>query len=177
MSSTPPTGVGAVQSVMATMRPWQQFLDLSSFNIPVSFTESTARIKRNLFYFRVNYAFFLLLILFSSLLWHPISMIVFLIIFVAWFFLYFFRNEPLSIFNWTVDDRIVLAVLGLTTVIALILTHVWVNVLVSFVIGGVLVTLHGAFRSTEDLTGDDQESPYNALLSVVDDPQGTYSPF
>lgn len=75
------------------------------------------------------------------------------------------------------DDRIVLAVLGLTTVIALILTHVWVNVLVSFVIGGVLVTLHGAFRSTEDLTGDDQESPYNALLSVVDDPQGTYSPF
>ncbi|CAM8989891.1 unnamed protein product [Rhodiola kirilowii] len=160
-----------VQSVMSASRPWTQFFELQAFNLPVSLSESTARISRNLFYFRVNYTLVALLILFISLLWHPISMIVLLVIFVAWFFLYFFRDVPLTVFSYTIDDRVVLAGLGVVTVVALVLTGVWVNVVVSLVVAALVICVHGVLRGTEDLVGDE---PYNAMLSVVDDPSGAY---
>jgi len=77
------------------------------------------------------------------------------------------------VFDRTVDDRIVLGLLSLVTLIALISTHVWLNVVVSLVIGALLVCLHGAIRGIDDI--DDQESPYGPLLSVVDSPRGSYS--
>lgn len=69
-------------------------------------------------------------------------------------------------FDYTVDELVVLALLSIGTLIALILTRVWLNVFVSLVIGVTVICLHGAFRGIDDI--DDQESGYGPLLSVVD---------
>ncbi|KAJ6684989.1 PRA1 FAMILY PROTEIN [Salix purpurea] len=139
----------------ATRRPWREFFELR----PFSLGDTTIRIKHNLPYFCVNYTMIILFILFLSLLWHPLSMAVFLIVFVAWFFLFFFRGQPLVIFHRTIDDREVLGLLGVVTIVALILTHVWLNVLVSLVIGAAIVVLHAASRRTGDLYLDEQDLP------------------
>ncbi|KAJ6684990.1 PRA1 FAMILY PROTEIN [Salix purpurea] len=182
MTSTSPASYGSFPTTFptratnkssnffATRRPWLELIEFSSFTRPFSFGDTTVRVKRNLSYFRVNYTMIILSILFLSLLWHPLSMIVFLIVFVAWFFLYFFRDQPLVIFHRTIDDRVVLGLLGVVTIVALILTHVWLNVLVSLLIGAAIVVLHAAFRRTDDLYSDDQDLADGSLFSVVGSP-------
>lgn len=163
------------QSAIATLRPWGELLEPTALSLPSNLSEVTTRLAQNLTHFRSNYTLVLLIVLFLSLIYHPVSIIVFLIIFAAWLVLYFSRDQPLEVFGFTIGDRVVMVILGLVTVLALVLTHVWLNVVVSVVIGVALVSLHAVFRGTEDLVMDDQESPYGALLSDDQDPSGNYT--
>ncbi|PON40145.1 Prenylated rab acceptor [Parasponia andersonii] len=162
----------STQSAMATSRPWGELLDPTALSLPSSVSDATIRLAQNLTHFRSNYAKVVLLVLFLSLIFHPFSMVVFLLVFAAWVFLYFSREEPLTVVGAAVDDRLVLAALGVVTVVALVLTHAWLNVVVSIAIGAGLVSLHAVLRSTDDLVMDDQQSPYGQLS---DDPRGTYT--
>ncbi|KAG4931301.1 hypothetical protein JHK86_048262 [Glycine max] len=76
------------------------------------------------------------MVLFLSLLWHPVSIIVYLVALVAWFFLYFFHDESMVVFGTRVDDGVVVVILVAATVMGLVLTGVWVmNVVGSGIVG------------------------------------------
>lgn len=145
-----------VKAGLATRRPWREMFDIHSFNLPRSFRETVARVKANLAYFSVNYALIALVIVFLSLLWHPISLIVFLAMLAVWLFLYFLRDEPLVIFGRLITDTVVLIVLAVVTIAVLLFTQATTEILSSLLVAVVVVLIHAAVRKTDNLYSDEE---------------------
>jgi hypothetical protein len=92
---------------------------------------------------------------------------------IAWLSLYFSREEPLWFLGYQVSDWMVLVVLFVVDFLVVIWGGVFQNVVVGGGIAVVLMLLHAALRSTDDLVADDIEtSPYANLLS---DDDGDYN--
>ncbi|XP_050216590.2 PRA1 family protein F3 isoform X1 [Mercurialis annua] len=140
-----------IESNLGTIKPWREMLRLQSFELPPTFNEIFQRITTNAAYFRYNYVIVILLILFLSLLWYPISLIVFIIMMAAWLFLYFLRDDPLVIYDMVMSDNAVMTFLLMVTIMLLLLTNVSDNIIISLFIGVMVVVVHGAFRNTDDL--------------------------
>lgn len=150
---------------LGTRQPWKQMFDHRLIKLPASVGDAIARIRTNLVYFRVNYVIVVLFILFLSLLWHPISLIVFVVLMAAWLFLYFLRDEPLVILHRTINDRVVLTVLSAVTLILLMFTGATLEILVSILVGVAVVVIHAALRKTDDLFLDEEAAESGLLAS------------
>ncbi|CAM8948574.1 unnamed protein product [Rhodiola kirilowii] len=146
-----------IRSGLGTRRPWKVFLNFHELDLPLNFSGAFKRIKSNLSYFRMNYAIIVLMILFLSLLWHPISLMVLVAMLAVWLFLYFLRDDPLVVFRRTIDDRIVLVVLSILTIVFLMLTEVTWNIVGAVLIGASVLLVHAVLRKTEDLFLDEEE--------------------
>jgi PRA1 family protein 1 len=154
-----------IKSGLGTRRPWKEMFNFRSVDFPHGVSDAFSRFKTNIGYFRMNYAIIVLLILFFSLLWHPVSLIVFVVMMAVWLFLYFLRDEPLMIFHRIIDDGVVLVILSVATIVLLLLTGATMNILSSILIGFAVVLVHAVFRNTDDLTLDEEAGGYLASSS------------
>ncbi|KAJ0029883.1 hypothetical protein Pint_13375 [Pistacia integerrima] len=170
-SSTLPIFIRAKQhihSTFSTRRPWKEMIPPHSLNPPTSFGNFLDRARTNAAIFRMNYAIIVLFILFVSLLWHPISLIAYILMIVAWLFLYFLRDDPLTVLGYMVDDCLVLIGLSLATFAVLFLTNVTNNIIGGLSIGMVVILVHGILRNPDDLffvDDDDQQGRSTALFN------------
>uniref|UniRef100_A0A1J3HMK1 PRA1 family protein n=1 Tax=Noccaea caerulescens TaxID=107243 RepID=A0A1J3HMK1_NOCCA len=169
------------QSMITTLRPWGELLDLAALSVPYKYDEAMAHLRHNLSYFRANYALAVLVIVFLGLIYHPVSMVAFIVVFIGWILLYFSRdaNDPIVISEKVVDDRIVLCLLSLATILALVYTDVGENVLVSLIVGLLIVGAHAAFRTTDDLFLDEETARRGGLVSSAaagNRPPSSYTP-
>ncbi|KAJ4959123.1 hypothetical protein NE237_026234 [Protea cynaroides] len=116
-----------------------------AFSIPSDVSKAVARVRTNIAYFRIKYAIIVFLILYLHLFWYPTSQMV--VMTIASFFRYFLPNVPLVLVGRTVDDRVVLIVWSVVTIIALLLTDATVDVIVTLLIGLAVVLVHAVFRN------------------------------
>jgi len=157
---------------LADRRPWTELLDRSALSRPDSLSEATSRLRRNLGYFRVNYAAVVAFSLAASLLAHPFSLLILLGLLAAWCFLYLFRasDQPIVLFGRTFSDRETLMGLVGASFVLLFFTSVASLIISGLLVGGALVAAHGAFRLPEDLFLDEPDQAAgsgNPLLSFI----------
>ncbi|XP_057771959.1 PRA1 family protein F2 [Salvia miltiorrhiza] len=145
-----------IKEGLGARRPWREMVDIHSFGLPRSFREAMARVKTNIAYFSMNYVLVALVIVFLSLLWHPISLIVFLVMMALWVLLYFLRDEPLVVFGRLISDKVVLIVLAVLTIFVLLFTGATTEILSSLLVAVVVVLVHAALRRTDNLAPDEE---------------------
>eukprot|EP01018_Ginkgo_biloba_P004734 Gb_38741 [translate_table: standard] len=154
------------RNALSQRRPWLELVDRNSLAKPESFSEATARIRKNWAYFRINYVLLLSGVLAFSLLSHPVSLFLLVVLLGGWIFLYLFRTEPLVVFNRTYSDREVLGIMSVLTIVIVFLTSVGSLLISALMFGLAIVSAHGAFRVPEDLFLDEQE-PAAGFLSFL----------
>jgi PRA1 family protein 1 len=145
------------QANIGVTRPWKEMIQFSHFKLPSSFYDTIQRINTNAKHFRANYVITMLLTIFLSLLEHPISLIILIVMMIAWLYLYFLRVTPLVIFGYQIDERyVVISLLSITTGL-LVLTDVTHNVEVGMCFALGVVLIHAVLRETEDLFTLDED--------------------
>ncbi|KAG8093492.1 hypothetical protein GUJ93_ZPchr0012g20682 [Zizania palustris] len=150
----------SVKRALAGARPWPELVDRSALSRPDSLSDATARLRKNLAYFRVNYAAIVALSLAAALLAHPFSLAALLALLAAWCFLYLLRpaDAPhLAAFGRTFSDRETLGGLIVASALVVFLTSVGSLIFSALALGAALVCAHGAFRVPEDLFLDEPD--------------------
>ncbi|KAF0889626.1 hypothetical protein E2562_030112 [Oryza meyeriana var. granulata] len=169
----------SVKRALSGARPWPELIDRSALSRPESLSDATARLRKNLAYFRVNYAAIVALSLAVSLLAHPFSLAALLALLAAWCFLYLLRPAdapPLAAFGRTFSDRETLGGLIVASAFVVFLTSVGSLIFSALALGAALVCAHGAFRVPEDLFLDEPDQANGGasvnLLSFISNATG-----
>ncbi|MBA0714437.1 hypothetical protein Golax_013410 [Gossypium laxum] len=159
----------SLRNSLSERRPWPELADRSTFSKPESFSDATLRIRKNYFYFRVNYLMVIGVTLAFSLIFHPFSLLLLLGLLFSWIILYLFRpaDQPLIIFGRTFSDLETLGILVIFSIFVIFLTSVGSLIISAIMLGLGLVCAHGAFRAPDDLFLDDQEPAATGFLSFI----------
>ncbi|KAL6864903.1 hypothetical protein ACP4OV_016054 [Aristida adscensionis] len=142
-------------SALATRRPWRELADPRALAVPRGLAAAYRRARANAAHFAANYALLVLAVVFLSLLWHPISLLVFLACMVAWLVLFFLRDEPLAVRGRVVGEGVVIALLSTLTLVLLLLTGATANIVVSLLVGLLLVLVHAVLHRAADTIDDE----------------------
>ncbi|KAL6653424.1 hypothetical protein ACP70R_009002 [Stipagrostis hirtigluma subsp. patula] len=163
----------SVRRALSGARPWTELLDRSALSRPDSLADATSRLRKNLAYFRVNYAALVALSLAAALLAHPFSLAALLALLAAWCLLYLLRPAdapPIAACGRTFSDREVLGGLIAASAFVVFLTSVGALIFSALALGAAVVCVHGSYRVPEDLFLDEPDQAANGaspLLSFI----------
>lgn len=153
-----------------THKNMTHFNPLQYFNIPSSPEAAAIRIVRNLRYFRIYYTLLVWLILFVSLIPRRRLSLILLVATTAvgCFYLLLLRAIPDSvILHRIIDPRLVVALLGIVTVVELVLTRATIHLLVSLAVGVLIILVHAVLRMGDDLYVTEEAMAVGELLPLV----------
>jgi len=145
---------------LSSQRPWLELVQCSAFSLPISFSVAIERIKSNIMIFRTNYIVIFIVSIFISMLWQPVHLSVFVILIVAWLYVYSRDNEPWVIFGSVIDDSTLVLVLLVLTIGIFLLTDVSRGIVIGVLAGLPVVLVHGMCRRNTEMLfvlEDDEE--------------------
>lgn len=137
-------------------KPWTELLDRNSIARPENLAEATARIRKNLAYFRINYLIIVLVTLALCIAFNPGALLVLCVVAAAWGYVFIVRTTPLTIAGRTLSEREkLLGMTALSFVTLFFLTSVGAILFSALCLGVTVIALHGAVRVPDDLFTDE----------------------
>ncbi|KAL0905949.1 hypothetical protein M5K25_024402 [Dendrobium thyrsiflorum] len=164
------------RAALSTRRPWSEMINAQVISLPPSLGDVYLRIRTNVAYFSMNYAIVFLFIVFLSLLFFPVSLLVFFVLIGAWIFLFFLRDQPLVIVGRAFDESFIFISLLVVTIVLLLISNSTVNVVGSVVTGSVVVLAHAVLRRTDDLAVDEEAAVAGGWYAAVGESSSRTSP-
>lgn len=163
-------------NLLKERKPWSEVFDRSSFAKPGTLSEATGRMRKNVGYFKVNYALFILATTAVCFLATPAALMCLVGLAVMWFVMLVLRPGPITIGGKTFGEREkFFGLLGISLVVAFFLSSIGAVLFYALALGAVCVAAHGAFRVPDDLFLDEPEAA-TGFLSFLNFPAGTALP-
>ncbi|XP_020583699.1 PRA1 family protein F2-like [Phalaenopsis equestris] len=164
------------QSALSTRRPWREMIQPHAFSLPLSLGDAYLRIRTNAAYFSMNYAISVVFVVFLSLLFHPVSLLVYVAVIAAWMFLFFLRDQSLVIGGRTFEESYILIGLTVFTIALLLITNSTLDIIGSVATGIVVVLVHAVLRRTDDLPVDEEAAAAGGWYAVAGESSSKTSP-
>ncbi|CAG9467413.1 unnamed protein product [Pedinophyceae sp. YPF-701] len=160
----PPRGVAAVRAMLSGAkdrvlamwrgsRPLTELLNRHAFSKPASIFDAGSRIRKNVSYFKVNYAVIIAFVVLFCFMRQPNTLLTLITLTAIWTYLFVLRTPgPLRIGQREYSQREQTIILSIVTILVVFFFSSVASVLFSALsISCILIAVHGAYREPEEI--------------------------
>ncbi|GBG60557.1 hypothetical protein CBR_g8580 [Chara braunii] len=148
-------------------RPWSEMVDRTSFSRFDAVSEATSRVRKNISYFKVNYAICVVAFVILSMLWNVSSLVYLFFLGLLWGWLFMVRSEPLTLGGRTLsENELFFGMVVFSLLVVFVFTSVGYVLLTAVSLASLGIVVHAAFRQPDELFSEGQE-PSGGFLSFL----------
>lgn len=134
-------------------KPMSEVMDFTAFSRPQNASELGGRLRKNLAYFRTNYAIVTAGTVALVMLLNPWSLIVLALLAAAWFYFYIIKTTPLVLGGREFSDREKFLLLSGASVFTIFfLTSVGATIFYALGVSMIMIAIHASLRLPDDTT-------------------------
>ena len=138
------------------MKPWSEVFDKNAFSKPNGFGEALGRIRKNIKYFKFNYLMVTFVTTALTMFRDPGSLFIMVALAAMWFYLLIVRKEPIALNGRQLGQREqTLAAGAVSVLVVFFFSSVGSELMYAMFLSAAIVSLHGAYRSPDELFLDD----------------------
>eukprot|EP00244_Chara_vulgaris_P012779 TRINITY_DN6903_c0_g1_i9.p1 TRINITY_DN6903_c0_g1~~TRINITY_DN6903_c0_g1_i9.p1 ORF type:complete len:206 (-),score=18.01 TRINITY_DN6903_c0_g1_i9:305-922(-) len=140
-------------------RPWSEMVDRTAFSRFDSLSDASSRVRKNVNYFKVNYAICAVGFVILSMLWNVSSLVYLFFLGLLWGWLFMVRSEPLTLGGRTLsENELFFGMVVFSLLVVFVFTSVGYVLLSAVLLASVGIAVHAAFRQPDELFLEGQES-------------------
>ena len=146
--------------VRVQAKPLAEVFDITAVSKPGNFGELTSRVRKNISYFRTNYAIVTVGTTALVMLMNPWSLFVLALLALVWFYFYIMKTTPLVLGGREFSDKEKFMLLSGTSLFTIFfLTSVGATIFYAIGLSMIMIGLHASIRSPDDTTLFAEEVP------------------
>ena len=151
-------------------KPLAEVFDVTAVSKPANLSELTGRVRKNVGYFKTNYAIVTVGTTALVMFLNPWSLIVLAVLAAIWFYFYIIKTTPVVLGGREFSDKEkFLSLSGVSLFTIFFLTSVGSTIFYAIGLSMIMIGIHASLRSPDDTTlfADDVPADGGSLTSLL----------